>query len=267
MLWKRRQETLDGPLHEAVLKNDLGSCKALLKHVNDRNFYGLSPADLALFLGRKECLNLFKKPDTPLIKLRKKSGLVELDPEEFKKMFNVSYLPHLRFDSYETLQTIVKKSQKVMQKKTLQTQNHWMRALHEKAYFKKPFEDYMISWVDPLIGYGVFAAKTIPALTYIGEYTGVVRRRRRRKDRFNNYIFGYVAASKETPFIIDAQYEGNFTRFINHSDTPNLASRWMEINGVCHIILFVSRAIPEGEQLTYNYGPYYWRSRSYPRPI
>ncbi|MCH9613707.1 MAG: hypothetical protein SP1CHLAM54_07160 [Chlamydiia bacterium] len=267
MLWKRQKDTLNGPLHEAVLKNDIEACKALVKRSRDKNSLGLNPQDLALFLGRKECLSLFQKPQTELIKLRKKSGLVELEPREFKKTFNVSYLPSLRFESYETLTKAIERCRKVLKKGALKTQNHWTRALHEKAFYKRPFENYMIAWVDPLIGYGVFASKTIPALTYVGEYTGLVRRRRRRKDRFNNYIFGYVAGPKETQFIIDAQYEGNFTRFINHSDTPNLTSKWMEIDGVCHIILFANRAIPEGEQLTYDYGEYYWRSRSYPRPI
>lgn len=267
MFWKRKQKPLCTPLHQAVLDDDLEGVKKHLNYRSARDEFGLSAEDLACYLGRASILAVFRKPKNVFVNLQKKNGVVQLDEEEFLKTFNVHYRQDICFDDYDTLKIAIKKSKKVMKQEKLKTQNHWTLALHKKAHIGNSLDCSAIRWVNPLIGYGVFATRTIPALTYIGEYTGIVRKRRRRKDRFNNYIFSYVAGPKETEFIIDALYEGNFTRFINHSDSPNLTSRWMEIDGVSHIILFANRAIPKGEQLSYDYGAFYWRSRSYPQTL
>ena len=124
-----------------------------------------------------------------------------------------------------------------------------------------------IRWINRYLGYGIFAAKPIPANTFIGEYTGVVKRRDNRKNRFNDYVFSYDLCGKATRWCIDAKERGNFTRFLNHSDTPNLTSRWVIKDGITHIIFFSNRFIPEHTQMTYCYGPWYWRSRSAPALI
>lgn len=267
MFWKRKQKPLCTPLHQAVLDNDVEAVQAHLHFQNTRDEFGLTAKELACYLGREACLAVFCAPKPVVVNMHKKEGIVQLDQAEFQKTFNVRYRHDLLFEDYDTLTKAIKKSKRVMKLQTLQTQNHWTCALHKKAHIGNSLDCSLIRWVNPLIGYGVFASRTIPALTYIGEYTGIVRKRRRRKDRFNNYIFSYTAGPKETEFIIDAQTEGNFTRFINHSDSPNLTSRWMEIDGVSHIILFANRAIPKGEQLSYDYGAFYWRSRSYPQTL
>jgi SET domain-containing protein len=64
--------------------------------------------------------------------------------------------------------------------------------------------------------------------------------------------------------VIDAEEKGNFTRFINHSDEPNLTSRWIVVDGIYHVILFANQLIPKGTQLTYDYGPNYWSQRPGP---
>ena len=129
---------------------------------------------------------------------------------------------------------------------------------------EKNFPQTYVKWVDPLIGYGLFAGENIPQYSFIGEYTGVIRKRKSKSDRYNDYIFGYVVAIKDTPFVIDAKEKGNYTRFINHCDEPNLFSTWMISKGVCHVILFARHAISKGTQLTYDYGPNFWKKRSSP---
>jgi SET domain-containing protein len=124
---------------------------------------------------------------------------------------------------------------------------------------------HIIDKVNPLVGFGVFATQSIPYLTYIGEYAGELRARKRKTDRSNNYIFGYMVGFFGTPWIIDASKKGNFTRFINHSFHPNVNSRGVIVDGLYHIIFFANRRIEKGEQLTYDYGPTYWNKRSYPQ--
>ena len=161
----------------------------------------------------------------------------------------------------------MKKSTKRVARPHLKQMNTWTLALHQKAMECPKRDLFYIRWINPYLGYGVFAAQDIPALCYIGEYIGVIRKRRFRKYRFNDYVFGYVAADRDVPYIIDAKEEGNFSRFINHGDEPNLTSRWVVKEGLTHIILFANTLILKDRQLTYDYGPHYWRSRTAPSLI
>ena len=62
-------------------------------------------------------------------------------------------------------------------------------------------------------------------------------------------------------FVIDAEKGGNLTRFINHSDQPNLEPIGVFWKGSLHIILRSLKKIQKGEQLTYDYGADYWSRR------
>lgn len=185
----------------------------------------------------------------------------------FRDRFQVSYTDHLVFGSERIRTRVEGKTAKKLQKGKHQLINHWTQCIHSKALAPGIEGKILIREMHPLVGYGVYALQTIPNYTFIGEYTGLVRKRRRIRDRRNNYVFGYVIGPDDTPWVIDAQECGNFTRFLNHSYTPNLTSRWFIQDGVSHIIFFANRQIKKGEQLTYDYGPYYWRRRSGPVTI
>ena len=185
--------------------------------------------------------------------------------EEIEKQFNIAYIESLEFSKERIFQRIKKKCVRKLLWKKHRIVNGWASHLFEKSLKEKREVAYLIKKVNPLVGYGVFTEKLIPELSLIGEYTGVVRRRRFWKDSSNDYVFGYVIGPHDTPWVIDAREKGNFTRFINHSYEPNLTSKWMIADGICHIIFFANRLILPGEQLTYDYGPYYWRKRSFPQ--
>jgi SET domain-containing protein len=187
--------------------------------------------------------------------------------EELEKFFNITYLQSLRFESVKVEAKIKKRCEKKLSKINYNKENKWTRSLFEDSLLKHKEAPYLIKKVNPLIGYGVFAAKSIADLEFIGEYTGLVRKRKFFGESSNDYVFGYVAGPDDTPWVIDAREYGNFTRFINHSYSPNLTSRWIISGGVGHIIFFANRLILPGEQLTYDYGPYYWRKRSYPQDV
>jgi len=184
--------------------------------------------------------------------------------EELEERVGIKYIHSLAFEDASLKEKLVKKSAKRLKRKGFRQMNAWTLALHKKAMDEPRDHLFYIRWINAYLGYGVFAAQDIAALTYIGEYVGVVRKRRLRKYRFNDYVFGYAAAGKEIPYIIDAKEQGNFSRFINHSDQPNLTSRWVVKDGLTHIILFANQFIPKDKQLVYDYGEYYWRSRTRP---
>lgn len=257
-------------LHTALLENRFDCFEELLAYglsPTQKNKWGMSPRDLAHFLGRTTFL--------PLLEVQKETGPItifrntdqrmhQISLEEFEQKLKIQYIDSLEFEHPDYLRWITKKSQKRLKKNNYRKMNKWILALHEKAIHHPRHDHIYIRYVDSYLGYGAFANRDIPALTYIGEYTGVVTLRKPKRTRFNDYVFGYMTGPKDSPFIIDAKDKGNFTRFINHSNEPNLNSRWVITGGVTRIILFSNRLIAKGEQFTYDYGKYYWRSRSSP---
>ena len=96
--------------------------------------------------------------------------------------------------------------------------------------------------------FGSFASRDIPKGTLIGHYFGEVISKEesaRRLREGNDYIFDLDEYSD-----IDGNVPGNFTRFINHSCSPNCESSCDGGKVRIHAI----RSIGKGEELTMNYG-------------
>lgn len=183
---------------------------------------------------------------------------------DIENYFSFQYINSLEFYSTDVLQKIQNRCKKKLQKQKIFGQNQWNVSLCSED-LQKSHQDFFVKKVHPLVGFGVFTKKIISEFTCIGEYVGIVRKRRWFSESKNDYVFGYVIGPKDTPWVIDAQEKGNLTRFINHSYSPNLISKWTIFQNTAHILFYAKRTIFSGEQLTYDYGPYYWRKR--PSPI
>ena len=176
----------------------------------------------------------------------------------------VQKIERLEFSENDLVTRIQKKTRAFLKKNDRKMLNAFSGALFSQDFILNHLPPVEIKRVDSLVGMGVFAKTIIPRLTYVGEYVGVVRRRNRLLDPGNPYIFRYLRSSIFCPLVVDAREKGNFTRFINHSDEPNLTSRWIIIDGMYHIILFSNQLIFPGTQLTYDYGESYWRKKANP---
>lgn len=181
--------------------------------------------------------------------------------------FQIEYLTTFIFLDPLIIEKIQRRCERKLKKTKHKKFNDWTLSLFGNDLKEQKEIPFIVKKVNPLIGYGVFAKKKIAPLTFIGEYTGFIRKRKWFKDSHNDYVFGYVVGPDDTPWVIDADKGGNFTRFINHSYTPNITSRWIIHEGMGHILFFANKAIEEGEQITYDYGPYYWRKRPYPMAL
>ena len=101
-------------------------------------------------------------------------------------------------------------------------------------------------------GLGAFALKDIPKGTRIIEYTGehidnVEADRRYDDDSMkNHHTFLFILTSKTC---IDAAYNGNEARFINHSCSPNAEA----VVGRKHIWIDAMKKIPAGAEILYDY--------------
>lgn len=248
--------------HLAVIYNKCEYLKEFQELNDQENIYGFTPKMIAAHLGRP--LESPKVTSKLFVRRKNKTEPEEFSEQETKKYFGIEYLDHLEFKNYSYLNYVCKHVKKALSKTDLKWKNHWTCCMHESQLIDKTFPLTYVKWIDALIGYGLFAGENIPQYAFIGEYTGVVRKRRAKTDKFNDYIFGYVVAINDTPFVIDAKERGNYTRFINHCDEPNLFSTWMISKGICHVILFAKQAIAKDAQLTYDYGPNFWKKRSDP---
>lgn len=235
----------------------LSAMKIPTNYYKVKNKLGITPTQLKLYLSENE-------DSYPKIYLRDKQTDQLLEKKQLEQMFSFSYLNHLYFSSYSYFSYCIKKTNRQLLNEEVLQAAKWGSAMFEKEYKRGFFPNLLLKKVNPLVGYGVFAYEDIAQYNYIGEYTGKVRKRDRFRDKFNDYVFGFVACTKDTPYVVDAKDSGNITRFINHSDEPNLKSRWVVIDGICHIIFYANQFIPKGKQLTYDYGPYYWKKRAAP---
>jgi SET domain-containing protein len=111
-------------------------------------------------------------------------------------------------------------------------------------------------WVEvrksPIQGYGVFARKEIPRGTRIIEYAGeritnaVGDRRYPDDESQRHHTFLFVLNNR---VMIDAAYDGNEARLINHSCDPNCQAN----HGGGEIWIDAIKRIPAGEELAYDY--------------
>ncbi len=196
-----------------------------------------------------------------------------LTVEQFEGVMGVKYLPRLHYKTPQLRLDIARKTQRAHSKGRLDRKEQWLGHYYAKEIAQAYHPDVTVAWIDESMGYGVWTNRDIPAFSYVGEYTGVVRRSYPFRDRDNYYCFDYFVVKTRwspyfgAPYLIDARDQSNFTRYINHSDEPNLEPVTAFYDGLPHIILCSKQPIPKGTQLCYDYGPNYWKKRQPPKPL
>ena len=188
-----------------------------------------------------------------------------LSISELEQAFKIRYLPNLEIPRQTDFFCISQKTLKYRKKGFLDQKQIWLGAYFQKELQMPPNVPVRLRWIDDTIGWGVFAEQDLKPMHYIGEYAGIVRRKK-RSDAKNAYCFEYSIVNDEsTRYTIDAMDQGAIVRFINHSPTPNLMSTLATYQNLSHVVIFVSRLIKKGEQLCYDYGSAYWSKRGQPR--
>lgn len=186
----------------------------------------------------------------------------EIGKEAFFERFRVIYRSHLAFQDIAEFKKILTLCPWTLKKSFLGQENRELADFFIHEISEGKIADVAIHWIDETFGYGLFANSDLPAGTFIGEFTGVVRQPSGPDDR-NAYCFHYPTRFWSWDyFMIDALYEGNETRFINHSDTPNLKPLCLCKHRLLHIVFVADRDIKSGTELTYNYGKDFWIYRT-----
>ncbi|XP_070548624.1 histone-lysine N-methyltransferase 2B-like [Ptychodera flava] len=105
-------------------------------------------------------------------------------------------------------------------------------------------------------GRGLFCKRPIDAGEMVIEYSGTVIRSvltDKREKYYDSKGIGCYMFRIDDYDVVDATMHGNAARFINHSCEPNCFSRVIQVDGKKHIVIFASRKIMPGEELTYDY--------------
>jgi uncharacterized protein len=256
------------PLLRAVIESDFVQLKnqAFVDQwcdVPDR--FGFTPLEIARYLGKDEVVELLRGKSDKVFKLQPHGGKhpVELSLDGFEKALNFRYRSFLTFPSYHFFMQVLKQCPYILRNRSIASENYeWMETYRQEVLEGKTARIY-IKWINPEIGYGAFAAEEILKGQFVGEYTGIVRRLYRSHPDHNPYCFHYPTKWWSLKyFIVDSMREGNLTRFINHSDHPNLQPLCLVDRRLLHQVFVANRTIKQGEQLTFDYGEDYWNKRN-----
>ena len=122
-----------------------------------------------------------------------------------------------------------------------------------------------VRFVNESIQYGLFTEEDLEKGTYLGTYTGLVRKNEIQFLKpLNNYLREYPILDEfGRSYVIDGK-QGNLTRFINHSKTPNLKVCPVFYDGFYHLIFMTLEFIKKGSQLSDEYKKNYWYMRKKP---
>lgn len=267
-----KEKVGENPLHLAVISNNIESVKILGQNpelVIEQNSFGYSPIELAHFLQRGEILNILSPESHKNIKivLPDTDKVASISPQEFERIFKIRYLNSLHFDDYATFKHLLNNSRFLrcfiapFCKETVTEASKLGRELQIELTIGYTI-DTIIRWIDNTMGYGLFTESALEANTFIGEYTGLIRKINRLASDTNAYCFHYPNRWWSfNYYVIDALHEGNALRFINHSEIPNIKPVCVIDRGLVHIAMMTNRKIEKGEQLTFNYGKDYWKRR------
>lgn len=194
--------------------------------------------------------------------IEKEEELLSL--EQFEKCVGAKWIFKLDFETPALFSTLQKQGSKLHAKGEMTREQIWLGRYFQKEILSSDLPDVAIQWIDPILGWGVFAMRDFKKMEFIAEYVGTVRKRK-KADVKNGYCFEYLLASgSSSPYTIDALDQGGLARYINHSGDPNLLSSLATLDHISHIILYAKEPIAKGEQLCYDYGPDYWAGRMAP---
>ncbi|MGH0171372.1 UNVERIFIED_CONTAM: hypothetical protein FKN15_074433 [Acipenser sinensis] len=123
-------------------------------------------------------------------------------------------------------------------------------------HLKKTSKEAVGVYRSAIHGRGLFCKRNIDAGEMVIEYSGNVIRSvltDKREKYYDGKGIGCYMFRIDDYEVVDATMHGNAARFINHACEPNCYSRVINIDGQKHIVIFATRKIYRGEELTYDY--------------
>ncbi len=160
---------------------------------------------------------------------------------ELKHKF--TYLSQLSFETREEKQLIQNLGLSSWKKNQVGVEEKKRGDLFIESIKKSFMPKVSVQWIDFQVGYGVFAEEDLEVGSYVGEYVGVILKNdlRRCFQPLSEYLAMYpLADERGHKFHLDA-FQGNLTRFINHSFFSNIEPMQAFYDGFYHRIFIISQ--------------------------
>jgi len=122
-----------------------------------------------------------------------------------------------------------------------------------------------IRWINDIVRYGMYAAKTFQRRDILGIYSGLITRQ--LTDLEYAWEFNYLVdvkddEGKKVRVCIDAKHLGNYMRFANHRDrNQNGDQLYVVFDDIWHVLYIAQAEIKPHEQVFVNYGQGYWENK------
>jgi hypothetical protein len=254
-------------LHLAISTNAIEQVQELIKEGIDGKLvdgYGYTAIELSALLGRGRCLQLLTQRDMRLIKVvgRGEHIVTKHTPEAFLRTMGVAYSPTLHFTDLAGWLSVLAESSWLWRESRVGEEMRLKGDSLRSQILSGCVANLTIVWMGHPLGYGVITNRTLAPGTYLGTYTGAIRRIYRLRPYWNAYCVHYpVNYWTRHYYVIDARRYGNELRYVNHSTTPNVTAAWAYDRNLLHLLFFAAKEIPRGTPLTIDYGEDFWRHR------
>lgn len=255
------------PLHQAVIDDNFSvfENRAIIdKWRNVPDNLGFTALEIAKYLGKYQAVELLGGRLPNVFKLQPNGAKLplELSRSGFEKALGFQYCPYPIFSSYAFFKDVINQCPFILRSHSLASDNYEWGKLYREEILEGKTASAVIKWIDPILGYGAFAAEDLQKGQFVVEYAGAIRQLSRRHPDQNPYCFHYPTKWWSLKYLtIDAMKEGNLSRFINHSTHANLQPLCVVDRKLLHLIFVAKHAIPQGKQLTLDYGDDYWIKR------
>lgn len=188
----------------------------------------------------------------------------KFDPIFFQKFHirtKIRYIPDVKVSKkneknfQKSYQRFVKKNKmglSLTRKKQCRAMIDYLQKYKTDEKFREKVE---IRWIDSSMGYGVFAKENIGPYTLLNHYAGIFK----TDDEISNENDS-VFQIDDFKYAIDGFSQGNWTRFMNHTDKEMNVVAWEYFAKDYPRIIFTTnhRGVKKGQQLLYSYGESYW---------
>lgn len=263
-MFNQFNSTVKNPLLKAMLNNNITEVLSLSKDDSLRNtkdYLGFTPLEIGKLLDMKESVKILDNSPQKSFKVMHEGYTKpeECSIEMLQKVFGIRYLPYLRITNYGALQEVVRQCPWIL-RTCIGKDNRVLAEKYKTELNNGYVANTIIKWIDEKIGYGLFLNQDLPAGAYVGEYTGLVRQLYRSSPDHNPYCFKYPTKMWcKDYYVVDAMWQGNETRFVNHSAQPNLEPVCLMDRNLLHTAFLTNKAISAGTELTFDYGPDFWK--------
>ncbi len=252
----------------SVLNNDSGKLKKILhknESIFEQNSEGFHAVDFAKLLRKNKCLHLLQpqNPRTFLFQDRGKKTLEVLSQEEIEERFQFSYWPWPCFPSYSVFKTVLREFPLSLRIPFISEEGRGAYSRYQEQIEGGKIAQVSIRYIGEEKGYGLFAEQELAPGEWVGLYAGRVRQFFRRHPDLNSYCFRYPTRLFSLRyFLIDSLFVGNELRFANHSDVPTMEPIACLHHHLMYLGFIAKKKVKKGEELTFDYGKDFWRTRT-----